>query len=321
MLSLADSFLHDPRLQDALQSKRLMEYCSSPGDGPDGTGEKPKHRAVTVRLSVLRETARTPLPGRAGGSRTVQRSPPRRLLRQAAGGRQGRGAGTAEGPKRGGALRPGGADTDETTRAGTETAPRAGAPEPRRRPEAALLTALTIEPEDQHTPPPSPWHFRLAAPSHPGGGDAGKAGGGRRGPGRSSRTRRPLRGTGAKRAGERGWAARPSPPPGAAPHGDGPAPAAGEGWRTCPAWGRGAALAGPRRHAPPGSPSAHLRAPAGVCPAAPRALPAEARAAGPGSYGCRPRGSLGARPPGRGPKGAADERAGMFPSPGLRALV
>lgn len=66
MLSLAISFLHDPCLQDTLQSKRLIEYCSSPGDDPDGTGEKPKHRAVTVPSFGAEGNGENPAP-EAGG--------------------------------------------------------------------------------------------------------------------------------------------------------------------------------------------------------------------------------------------------------------
>lgn len=106
----------------------------------------------------------------------------------------------------------------------------------------------------------------------------------------------------------------PSSPPGVAPRSEGLAPAVGEGWRTCPAWGRGAGPAGPRLSARPRgdraslSPPTPFRDPAGVQ----RVSPAGSRAWQ--LWSSSPWVARGPPLPAAGRKGTVGERAGMFPS-------
>lgn len=209
---------------------------------------------------------------------------------------------------------------------GGDTAPRSGGRNWRRRAEAALLTAFTIELEEAHAhPTPLPRalgisgralrHIRAAEmPVRRAGGGGGLgapprlaalcgarglsgpgSGGGRPGP--PHRRRPPLTATGRPPRWGRGGAP--------APRGGGARPRPGLGAPLCPVT--------------PGSPSppSPARARAGVRQAAPRALPAEAWAAGPGSSGSRRRGSLGARPTGCGLKGGSGRTSGSIPQPRL----
>lgn len=258
-------------------------------------GENPSAKLLLFRLSGLREIARKPPSGAGGrfprGTTLIPAAAPQEGRARAGTGaaparpRGPRGPGAAlrrewwEAPKGGGAGGQG-----HAVRAGTGTPPRAAAAEPRRRTELEAAGGSGAPYSAHHRagggsahprPPPravgiSGWVLRHIRAAEMPVRRAGGGGGLGAPPGLAALcgAREP--------SGPGSGGGRPGPPHRRAPPltaTDRP-PQRRRGWRTCPAWGRGAALAGLRRSAlprglplpprPPGS----VRRPPG-CPPCP----------------------------------------------------